>query len=144
MQAIGDRRRAFIAKQEAVLLYEAAEDVRQLLGREFRAALESLNVPQEIIGQINAVSAGLNQFWDKHREFLKTIRNVLAAHRDHDALRYMGDVESLKPLEVMNRAVEFSALLELLVQELIKISVLTSNPGVILRDILSSSAKGQG
>ena len=38
VQAIGDRRRAFIAKQEAVLLYEAAEDVRQLLGQEFRAA----------------------------------------------------------------------------------------------------------
>ena len=30
--AIGARRRAFIAKHEAVLLYEAAEDVPQLLG----------------------------------------------------------------------------------------------------------------
>jgi hypothetical protein len=143
VQAIGDRRRAFIAKQEAVLLYEAAEDVRQLVGREFRAALKALNVPQEIIDRINAVSTGLNEFWDKHRAFLKTIRNVLAAHRDHDALRYVSDLESLKPLDVMNRAVEFSALLELLVQELIKISRLTSNPGVILRDILFSGARGQ-
>jgi hypothetical protein len=144
VQAIGDRRRAFIAKQEAVLLYEAAEDVRQLLGREFRAALKALNVPQDIVDRIKAVSIGLNNFWDTHREFLKTIRNVLAAHRDHDALRYVSDLETLKPLDVMNRAVEFSALLELLVQELIRISLLTSNPGVILRDILSSSVKGKG
>ena len=144
VQAIGDRRRAFIAKQEAVLLYEAAEDVRQLLGQEFRAALNALNVPPDVVDRIKAVSTDLNKFWDKHREFLKTIRNVLAAHRDHDALRYMGDLESLEPVEVMRRAVEFSTLLELLVQELIKISVLTSNPGVILRDILSFSARGQG
>lgn len=144
MQAIGDRRRAFIAKQEAVLLYEAAEDVRQLLGGEFRAALKALNVPQDIVDRVKVVSTDLNKFWGKHRAFLKTIRNVLAAHRDHDALRYVADLESLKPLEVMNRAVEFSALLELLVQELIKIALLTSNRGVILRDILSSSAKGQG
>lgn len=98
VQATGDRRRAFIAKQEAVLLYEAAEDVRQLLGKEFRTALKALNVPQEIIDRINAVSTGLDKFWDKHRGFLKTIRNVLAAHRDHDALRYVSDLESLKPL----------------------------------------------
>jgi hypothetical protein len=32
VQAVGDRRRAFVAKHEAVLLYEAAEDVPQLLG----------------------------------------------------------------------------------------------------------------
>jgi len=142
VQAIGDRRRTFIAKQEAVLLYEAAEDVRQLLGREFRTAVRTLNVPQEIIDRINSVTTGLNRFWDQHREFLKTIRNVLAAHREHDALRYVNDLESLKPLDVMNRAVEFSQLLELLLQELIKIVKLTCNPAVILGDILPLARKG--
>lgn len=40
--AIGDRRRAFLAKHEAVLLYEAAEDLPQLLGRDFREAVKAL------------------------------------------------------------------------------------------------------
>jgi hypothetical protein len=40
--AIGDRRRAFLAKQEAILLYEAAEDLPQLLSREFRGAVNAL------------------------------------------------------------------------------------------------------
>src|SRR5258707_552296 len=31
VQAVGDRRRAFVAKHEAILLFEAAEDVPQLL-----------------------------------------------------------------------------------------------------------------
>jgi hypothetical protein len=143
VQAIGDRRRAFIAKQEAVLLYEAAEDMRQLLGKEFRTALKALNVPQNIVDRIDVVKTDFNKFWDKHRGFLKTIRNVLSAHREDDSLRYANDLDSLKPLDVMTVAVEFSALLELLIQELIKISKLTSSPAVILRDILSSTVKGE-
>lgn len=50
--AIGDRRRAFVAKHEAVLLYEAAEDVPQLLGREFRKAINALGVPPEDLARI--------------------------------------------------------------------------------------------
>lgn len=91
--AIGDRRRAFLAKQEAILLYEAAEDVPQLLGREFRDAVKALGASAEEIARLNSVSSDLNQFWHGHREFLGRIRNVLAAHRDHDALRYT-DVNS--------------------------------------------------
>lgn len=144
VQANGDRRRAFIAKHEALLLYEAAEDMRQLLGKEFRAALKALNVPQDIVDRINVVKTDFNKFWDKHREFLKTIRNALSAHRERDALAYAKDLDSLKPLDVMTVAVEFSALLDLLIKELTKISQLTSSPSVILGDILSSSAKGEG
>ncbi len=143
VQAIGDRRRAFIAKQEAVLLFEAAEDVRQLLGKEFRAALINLNVERGIFDRLNSISTNLNRFWDQHREFLKTTRNVLAAHRDHDALRYVRYLENLEPLSVMRCAVEFSSHVDLLAQELIKISQLTADSGLILRDILSSSARGE-
>ena len=144
VQAIGDRRRAFIAKHEAMLLYEAAEDVRQLLGREFREALKALKVPPDIVDRINLITTDCNKFWNKHREFLKTIRNVLSAHRELDALAYADDLDNLKPLDVMTVAVEFSALLESLIKELTKVAQLTSSPASILRDILSSSAKGEG
>jgi hypothetical protein len=60
--AIGDRRRAFVAKHEALLLYEAAEDVPQLLGREFKAAINALGVPPEDLARISAVSSELNKF----------------------------------------------------------------------------------
>jgi hypothetical protein len=88
VQAVGDRRRAFVAKHEAVLLYEAAEDLPQLLGRQFREAIAALSIPPAQLQLINAVSSDLNKFWRDHREFLGTIRNALAAHREHDALAY--------------------------------------------------------
>lgn len=136
--AIGDRRRAFVAKHEAVLLYEAAADLPQLLGREFRTAINALGVPPEDLARINAVSSELNKFWQRHRDFLGKIRNALAAHREHNALMYSERLEELKPLEVMARAAELSGLLEQLVKALTAVARLTSNPTVILRDMLNS------
>lgn len=139
--AIGDRRRAFVAKHEALLLYEAAEDVPDLLGREFRAGINALGVLPEDLARINAVSSELNKFWERHRDFLGKIRNALAAHREHNALLYAESLEELKPLDVMARAAELSELLEQLVQALTAVATLTSNPTVILRDMLTSDGK---
>jgi hypothetical protein len=139
--AIGDRRRAFLAKHEAILLYEAAEDLPQLLGREFRDAVKALGASAEQLARLNAVSSDLNQFWQANREFLGTIRNALAAHRDHDALRYADALEALRPLEVMARAAGLSQLLERLVGVITEMASLTAGPAAIIRDIVASSKK---
>lgn len=140
--AVGDRRRAFIAKYEAILLYEAAEDLPQLLGREFRDAVEALGTSEEQWARLDSVSSNLNRFKHQHREFLRTIRNVLAAHRDHDALRYANTLETLKPLEVMARAAELSELLEPLVGVITQLASLTADPAAIVRDIVASNRSG--
>ena len=67
-----------------MLLYEAAEDVPQLLGKEFRDAIATIPVPPERLRIINAVSGDLNKFWQTHQEFLRQIRNALVAHREQD------------------------------------------------------------
>jgi len=141
--AIGDHRRAFLAKHEAVLLYEAAEDLPQLLGREFRDAVKGLGASTDQLVRLNGVSSDLNQFWQTHREFLGTIRNALAAHRDHDALRYAEALERLKPLEVMTRAADLSQLLERLVEVITELASLTVEPAAILRDMIASSTTGK-
>lgn len=140
VEAIGDRRRAFVAKHEAVLLYEAAEDIPQLLGKKFRDAIAALSVSPQRVQAINAVSADLNRFWRTHREFLGRIRNVLAAHREQNALAYAQALDSIKPLEVMHRAAELSQLLEILVQQITAMGQITSSPSVILMDIVRSNA----
>ncbi|MDO8795631.1 MAG: hypothetical protein Q7J25_13540 [Vicinamibacterales bacterium] len=141
--AIGDRRRAFLAKHEAVLLYEAAEDLPQLLGREFRDAINALGASADQVARLNSVSSDLNQFWQGHREFLGTIRNALAAHRDHDALGYADALETLKPLEVMGRAAQLSQLLERLVRVITEMASLTVGPSAIIRDMIASSKRGK-
>jgi hypothetical protein len=139
VQAVGDRRRAFVAKHEAVLLYEVAEDVPQLLGKQFRGAIAALSIPEEQVQLIKAVSSDLNRFWREHRVFLGTIRNVLAAHRERDALTYARALDAIEPLEVMHRAAELSELVELLVQQLIAVVRLTSSPTAVLTDIVRSN-----
>lgn len=139
--AIGDRKRAFLAKHEAVLLYEAGEDLPQLLGREFREAVKALGASVDQLARLNSVSSEQNQFWRKHREFLGAIRNALAAHREHDALRYAEALEALKPLEVMTRAAELSQLLERLVGVITELASLTIGPAGILRDMIAPNEK---
>ena len=139
--AIGDRKRAFLAKHEAVLLYEAAEDLPQLLGKEFRDAVNALGATPEQLQRVNEASSDLNQFWRKEREFLGRIRNVLAAHRDHDTLRYVESLENLKPMEVMARAVELSPLLDRLIRVLTEIAQLTVGPEALLQDMTKSAKK---
>ena len=141
--AIGERRRAFLAKHEAVLLYEAAEDLPQLLGREFREAVKALGASAEQLAHLNSVSSDLNRFWQAHRDFLRTIRNALAAHRDHDSLRYVDALEALKPLEVMSRAAELSQLLNQLVRTITELASLTVGPAAIIRDMIMSNKKGE-
>jgi hypothetical protein len=137
-----NRRRAFLAKQEAMLLYEAAEDLPQLLGREFRGAVKALGASAEQIARLNSVSSDLNQFWQRHREFLGSIRNALAAHRDHDALRYAESLDAIKALDhVMARAAELSQLLERLVVLITELATLTVGPEAIIRDMVTSNRK---
>jgi hypothetical protein len=141
VNAIGDRRRRFIAKHEAVLLYEAAEDLPQLLGKEFRRAVVALRTPEDLVKGLNDVSSDLNKFWQQQCEFLRSIRNAVAAHREQDALRYQQILEAVEPVEVMQRAADLSVHLERLITVLTKIALLTSSPAAIMQDMLSSSQR---
>jgi hypothetical protein len=144
VSAIGDRRRRFVAKHEAVLLYEAAEDLPQLLGREFRDAVKALGASADHQERLKEASAGLNRFWREHREFLGDIRKALAAHREHDALLYVEKLSSLKPLEVMRLAAEFSSHLERLIAVLIDLAALTTGIPSILQDMRRSATDKAG
>jgi hypothetical protein len=141
--AIGERRRRFVAKHEAVLLYEAAEDLPQLLGRDFREAVIALGASDWQQKQLNDGSSGLNHFWRKHREFLGEIRKALAAHREHDALAYLERLDAVKPVEVMRLAAEFSGHLERLIAVLIDLARLTVGMPAVINDMRRSSV-GKG
>jgi hypothetical protein len=129
------RRRRFGAKHQALLIYEAAEDLPQMLGRGFRAAVESMGPSSDQTQRLNGVTSSLNQFWRDNREFLKGIRNGLVAHREHDALSYLEALEKIEPLEVMRCGAALSAQLETLIAVLSNIAGLSGDPRVLRRDI---------
>lgn len=136
--AVGDRKRRFMAKNEAILLYEVAQDFPHMLGKDFRQAVSNIGASNRIVSELNSVSSDLNKFWQLHRTYLGDIRNTLAAHREQDSLKYSEMLDSLNPLEIMKTAVEFSQLLERLTRILIQLMQLTNNPKVIIEDILNS------
>jgi hypothetical protein len=141
--AIGERRRTFVAKHEAVLLYEAAEDLPQLLGHDFREAVKALGASDSQIARLNAASKELNAFWQEKRAFLGNIRNVLAAHREHDAVEYLDKLALVKPLEVMQCAAGLSSGLERLVEVLTDLASLTVGIDAVVRDMRRSATSGQ-
>jgi hypothetical protein len=139
MYTIGDHKRRFVAKHEAILLYEAAEDVPQLLGREFRAAVAALGATAAQLNQLNEASSRLHRFWREHRGFLGEIRQALSAHREHDALAYVEKLDAVRPLDVMNRAAEFSSLLERLIRVLTDLAGLTVGIPALIGDMKRST-----
>jgi hypothetical protein len=141
VNAIDGGRRTFVAKLLATLLYEAAEDCPQLLGKTFRTAVSELGASADQMSKLNSVSSELNRFWQSHREFLGEIRNVLAAHREHDALLYAESLDSLKPLEIMARSAELTQLLEALINVITDLGSLTNSPAKLVRDMRNSRGR---
>jgi len=139
--SVGERRRVFVAKQEAVLLYEAAEDLPQLLGKPFRDAVKSLGITAEQQGRLDLASSELNKFWQKEREFLGNIRNAVAAHREHDSLAYLEALERVKPLEVMARGADLSGRLERLLSVISEIGLAASGARAIVGDMIANAKR---
>ena len=109
-----------------------------MLGRRFRDSVTRLGACPEQVLALNGASSALHAFWDKHREFLGSIRQALAAHREHDALLYLEKLETLDPMIVMRIAAEFSEHLERLIAVLIDLAGLTVGMQAILNDMRNS------
>ena len=142
--SMGERRRVFVAKQEAALLYEAAEDLPQLLGKSFRDAIRVLGISDQQQRHLDLASSELSKFWQKEREFLGSIRNAVAAHREHDALGYLEALEGVKPLEVMARGADLSERIESLVKVIGDIAGAASGPHAILGDMIAHGKNRAG
>ena len=121
-----------------MLLYEAAQDLPDLLGRDYRESLRTLAIPDEWFDDLNEASKKLNRFKDEHREFLGRIRNLIGAHRDKDAITQLEVMETLEPLDVMRLAVKLQEPLNQLANLQIKLTLHAGDMRVLItRDLLS-------
>lgn len=98
--AIGAKRKNFVARQLATLFYEASFDLTELIGKDYRNALSEAQVPDAWIDELNDVSKKLNAFKTNHRQFLGAIRNVVAAHREKDAITQYELMAGISPLDI--------------------------------------------
>jgi hypothetical protein len=137
VRASHEGRRKFVARQMAVLLYEVAEDLPQLLGKDFRRGLVALDVDSDAIVSLNQITKGFARFWTQHSTQLEEIRSLAGAHRDHDAIAQLTLLDTLKPLQIFGLAAEFSASLRELVDWISAVMLSTGGVDAIMRQFVN-------
>lgn len=100
--------RKFHARGLAVLLFEVAEDLPELLGKQYRQWLKDLKAPEIYLERLNGIGKSINTFRKAHEPFLARVRNYVGAHRDHDAYTQFEVLEKLDVLEVFRMAPQLS------------------------------------
>lgn len=139
MHATDHWRRTFVARQMAVFLFEASEDLTQLLGRDYREALHSMNVGHETIDELGRISSQLNQFRHEHEKTLKRIRQFIGAHRDHDAGAQLDILDNLEPLSIYGLAGEFYVPLRALADFQVRLTLIAGNLKILLDQFLNKT-----
>ena len=111
-------KRRLQARNAAVILYEAGEDIPQLLGRDYRNALREIQDASGHLSEVNQAAKGVAEFWNRNRFLLKGIRSACAAHRDHELAKQMLVIGGLNPEDILTLGMEFDRLLNALGQVL--------------------------
>ncbi|MRR52127.1 MAG: hypothetical protein EG825_14665 [Rhodocyclaceae bacterium] len=132
--------RQFYARGLAVLLYEAAEDLPQLLGKQYRTWLQDLELGSEWTNLLNHAGSKLSAFNRSHGQFLKELRNYVSAHRDHDALSQIDTMAKFKAIDLYRLGAEFSVPLNDLLAFYTHLLRYMHNPAVMLHHVAKSVA----
>jgi hypothetical protein len=130
---------SFTARQMAILIYEACDDLSALLGKDFRGSLENLGLARERIEELNKISRSLHQFKNANHSFLyDEVRNLTAAHRVKDSIEFLEALERIDPLRVFRLGGEFFQVVENLLEFLVHTAEVMGRFDITLKQILAS------
>jgi hypothetical protein len=105
--------RVLFARHLALTVVEGAEDIPQVLGKQFRDALSKMVCDQAYLSRLIAITKRLSEFRRKHEKDLREIRNMVAAHRDLEARNQIQIIEKIDINRIKLLTTEFQdALLE--------------------------------
>jgi len=99
--------RLLFSRQLALTLIEAAEDVPQVLGKNFRLSLNSAISDDGYLSRLNSIAKGLSSFKRKHEKDLRLIRNAVTAHRDLESRTQLNIIKNLDILAIKSLSTEF-------------------------------------
>ena len=126
--AIGPQRRKYVARQLAVLLWEASDDLSQLLSRDYRRSLAEFDLSSEWMDEFNGCVSRLGAFKRANHQLLFDIRNMVAAHREKDAITQHKMMQGIDALEIIRLGPDYQAAINPLVPLMIE---LVANPNVM-------------
>lgn len=127
--------RHFFARGLAVLLFEGSKDVPQLLGKEYRQWLKSLDLGDDWFEKLNEIGSSISQFRKSHSAFLSEIRNLVGAHREKNASKQLDVMDKFNSIDIYKLGVEFSASLRVLVDFYIQLLTYMHKPSVMFHHV---------
>jgi hypothetical protein len=135
----------FFARGMAVAIYEAADDLPQILGKQYRESLHTLLRRSDLMVELSGITRKFSQFRKEHGEFLEEVRQVIGAHRDHDALRQSEMLEHLDVLKLNDLSAEFQKTLSALLGFTGRLMPLLADPETLVRgfDLSNPSKAGR-
>jgi nitrate reductase NapAB chaperone NapD len=83
------------ARLLAITMLECTEDLPDVLGKKFRDALAAVVIEKEPKERISTVSRALSNFRKTHERALRSIRQIAAAHRDHNPSAVAAVIQSI-------------------------------------------------
>lgn len=133
-------RRQWALRIMVLNIYEATEDIGQLLGKSFRSTLHEFPLTEEDWNAFNALRSGFAQLKRRNRPVLKELRNAVAAHREHDADKTLALVEGLEFDDVVDMAGELYDQIRPTYDFLVRVGYLWCHPSVQLKHALAALA----
>jgi hypothetical protein len=88
-------RRSFHARVAALLIVEFMEDIGQLVGKEWRAAILPFVTGKESQERFRQICKTLAELRRRHESHLRELRNVAIGHRDRDANRQLKAIREM-------------------------------------------------
>lgn len=90
-----DHRRRLAARQLAVALHGACEDLLVVLGKDYRRTLVQLGLQPQDLDTLGGITKRIAGFRDGNEKTLREIRNFIAAHRIHDGRAQLTILENM-------------------------------------------------
>ncbi|WP_210490620.1 hypothetical protein [Rufibacter aurantiacus] len=108
----------YFARQSALLIYEAINDIFEMTGKELRRVISLFSVSEALSNELKAIIKNLNEYKITYFDFLKEIRHNCIAHRDKDSIEQIRIIASVK----WNNAIEFTSKFDNILMDLGKFS----------------------
>lgn len=90
-------------RTSAMMIYEFIEDIPELLGKGIRDSINKLtNDDKDIIVALNKIQKEISKLkQEEYILFVKNVRTISIAHKDHDSQKLFDIIESISSKEVI-------------------------------------------
>lgn len=101
----------FYARQICTIMYESAKDIFELLGKDFKAIITKRIDITPFEHELKNIRARLNQFQTTYSDYLLSVRNNTAAHKDQDVLKQLDIITNINWSETIQTTMTFESIL---------------------------------